>query len=388
VTGPSTNHDSANVVDRREVHELNETATGTDEASNISNTTDTISGVQQSSSTPVSGDHYPSSAVTSALLSGGSTSTQDTNSLQSDVEASMTPTTTCIGSAAGGHCDTPVLTTNLRGDGEHMAISEASMDVPSPDEMTTSIMTHAQQSSQLASLAPTLVTTTYPSPSYSNTSLPANSSLASNSSVHSVTPTTTMSTTTALAGSTHAIIPPPLPVPATSGGESIYRTIMNRLTALEANHTLYARYVEEQAAVVREALRRLGEDIGRLEGIVRVFYAFSQFLPRLMDSIQGKAQAQMYQRTVQEWERQRRRFELEHGELISRVNYLADEVRNRIASTLIMLSNTLRTRLCSRNGSVSLSSVSYLSFSSSWRSRVAREAKYPCQWSSRLSTDP
>ena len=43
---------------------------------------------------------------------------------------------------------------------------------------------------------------------------------------------------------------------------------MNRLTALEANTTLYARYVEEQTAGMREVLRRLTEDIGRLEGIV------------------------------------------------------------------------------------------------------------------------
>lgn len=48
---------------------------------------------------------------------------------------------------------------------------------------------------------------------------------------------------------------------------------MNRLTALEANNTLYARYVEEQTAGVREVLRRLGEDVGRLDGIVSDFSA-------------------------------------------------------------------------------------------------------------------
>lgn len=37
-------------------------------------------------------------------------------------------------------------------------------------------------------------------------------------------------------------------------------------------------------------------------------------------------QARMYQRTVLEWERQRLRLELEHSELLSRVNHLADEV--------------------------------------------------------------
>lgn len=64
-------------------------------------------------------------------------------------------------------------------------------------------------------------------------------------------------------------LPPPLPPPPSpTGGESIYRTIMNRLTALEGNTTLYARYVEEQTASVREMLRRLSEDVGRIEGIV------------------------------------------------------------------------------------------------------------------------
>lgn len=92
-----------------------------------------------------------------------------------------------------------------------------------------------------------------------------------------------------------------------SSGESIYRTIMTRLTLLEANHSLYARYVEEQTAGVREVLRRLGEDVGRLQSISRI-------------------QAQMYQRTVHEWERQRLRLEFEHSELLSRVNHLAEEV--------------------------------------------------------------
>lgn len=97
------------------------------------------------------------------------------------------------------------------------------------------------------------------------------------------------------------------PPPVGSSGESIYRTIMTRLTLLEANHSLYARYVEEQTAGVREVLRRLGEDVGRLQSVSRI-------------------QAQMYQRTVHEWERQRLRLEFEHSELLSRVNHLAEEV--------------------------------------------------------------
>ncbi|KAI0671164.1 UNC-like C-terminal-domain-containing protein [Trametes maxima] len=106
--------------------------------------------------------------------------------------------------------------------------------------------------------------------------------------------------------SSHSHHPHPVP-PASTGGESIYRLIMNRLTALEANTTLYARYVEEQTAGMREVLRRLGEDIGRLESI-------------------GKAQAQLYQRSVVELEKQTRRLESEHRDLVSRVNNLTDEV--------------------------------------------------------------
>ena len=63
------------------------------------------------------------------------------------------------------------------------------------------------------------------------------------------------------------ITPSPLP-PAPNGGESIYRTIMNRLAAIETNHTLYMRYIEQQNGAIREVIKRLGEDLGRLEGIV------------------------------------------------------------------------------------------------------------------------
>ena len=60
----------------------------------------------------------------------------------------------------------------------------------------------------------------------------------------------------------------PSAVPPTRGVESIYSTIMNRLTAIESNHPLYTRYIDQQSSVIREVLKRLGEDVGRLEGIV------------------------------------------------------------------------------------------------------------------------
>jgi len=66
-------------------------------------------------------------------------------------------------------------------------------------------------------------------------------------------------------GTASIALPPPL---TAKGGESVYRTIMNRLLAIDANHTLYVRYVEQQHASLREIIKRLGEDIGRLEGLV------------------------------------------------------------------------------------------------------------------------
>lgn len=54
----------------------------------------------------------------------------------------------------------------------------------------------------------------------------------------------------------------------------------------------------------------------------------------------------MYQRTVTEWERQRNRLEMEHGELMSRVDYLSDEVRLAIPFT----SQSMLSRFSDRNG--------------------------------------
>lgn len=67
---------------------------------------------------------------------------------------------------------------------------------------------------------------------------------------------------------------------AISGGESIYRMIMNRLTSIEKNHTLYEQYMAQQQNIVRETLKRMGEDIGRLEGLVCL--NVSSYVPELM----------------------------------------------------------------------------------------------------------
>ncbi|EIN12290.1 hypothetical protein PUNSTDRAFT_124219 [Punctularia strigosozonata HHB-11173 SS5] len=183
--------------------------------------------------------------------------------------------------------------------------SSRSMTNMTPDNQAPSITTSLSRASQQAESQSGHIISTISSSStnVSDSSNPPTSSVKSSTSsltsVAALVPTAVTSVTVS-----YPPIPPPV---AGTGGESIYRTIMNRVAALEANTTLYARYVEEQIAGVREIMRRLSEDVGRLEGI-------------------SKAQGQMYQRTIQELEKERRRIQYEHGELVSRVNYLADEV--------------------------------------------------------------
>ena len=127
-----------------------------------------------------------------------------------------------------------------------------------------------------ASASPSSDVTVSNSDPPSSTRTASHSSSSHNSlSISNLSPiaATTTVVTTSLTSTTVSmnVAPPPAAVP--TGGESIYRTIMNRLTALEANHTLYSRYVEQQTSAVREMLRRLGEDVGRLEGIVSPLFS-------------------------------------------------------------------------------------------------------------------
>lgn len=158
------------------------------------------------------------------------------------------------------------LETTTASKGVH-ASSVAATSTPAP------IINNDRGSSESISqtVHPDIITNT-PIETSSSTSLPTIlSSVNLSPSFSSEDATTTrVSSSVAAVPSSH---PPYVPVPPpTMGGESIYRTIMNRLTALEANNTLYARYVEEQTAGVRDMLKRFGEEVGRLEGIVSLSF--------------------------------------------------------------------------------------------------------------------
>ncbi|KAK0449470.1 UNC-like C-terminal-domain-containing protein [Armillaria borealis] len=216
---------------------------------------------------------------------------------------------------------------------------------------------HHPASTSLTDSAPVSMHTSVVVSASSDTGGHISSSATSSSPSHSAATIVTAS------GSNNLPVPPPMP-PAT-GGESIYRTIMNRLTALEGNHTLYVRYVEEQTTGVREVLRRLGEDVGRLDGL-------------------GKAQAQMYQKTLREWDKQRLRIEMDYRELANRVDYLSNEIilekRLGIAQLCLLLAVLVFMGLTRGSRSESVADHGPLMFRRSMREWGRRHLSFSGDW--------
>jgi hypothetical protein len=113
-----------------------------------------------------------------------------------------------------------------------------------------------------------------------SSSFSAHPAVSANQSVHSNGSSSSSSTGSSTISQSLTVV---TPIPPSSSGESIYRTIMNRLTALETNTSLYARFVEDHTANVREMLRKLSEEVGRLEGLVGSIDSVS-FMTQFTDS--------------------------------------------------------------------------------------------------------
>ena len=120
-----------------------------------------------------------------------------------------------------------------------------------PPQSLPSVIVHPASNSSQSNSVPTQQTT----------------EVTSSATVRSPPPPPPSQATPVITLGSQASVPPPQV--GTSSGESIYRTIMNRIAILELNATLHARYVEEHSVGVRELLKRLTEEVGRLEGIVR-----------------------------------------------------------------------------------------------------------------------
>ena len=118
-------------------------------------------------------------------------------------------------------------------------------------QSSPSVVSHSSSDSSQSTSVPTQHTT----------------EVTSSATVRSPPPPPPSQATPVISSGPQALVPPPQA--SASGGESIYRTIMNRIAMVELNATLHARYVEEHTVGVRELLKRLTEEVGRLEGIVR-----------------------------------------------------------------------------------------------------------------------
>jgi hypothetical protein len=155
-----------------------------------------------------------------------------------------------------------------------------------------------------------------------------------------------------------AIIPIVPQPPVTKGGESIYRTILNRLAEVEINQTLYMRYIEQQNMAIRDVIKRLGEDVGRLEGIVSPSYSINLIFGFKLYAFQTRAQAMNYQRNLDSWQRQRSQLESDYVDLVFRIEHLSEEVcfAIRLIRFDYLLTDSV-SRSSSRNDSVSLNSA-------------------------------
>lgn len=82
---------------------------------------------------------------------------------------------------------------------------------------------------------------------------------------------------------------------------------MNRLQAIESSHTLYTRYIDQQNGAIRNVIKQLGEDIGRLEAATRT-------------------QRTAYQKAIGQWEKERVQMIMEYNQMRSKVDHLTEEI--------------------------------------------------------------
>lgn len=104
--------------------------------------------------------------------------------------------------------------------------------------------------------------------------------------------------------------PPPLTPPPNiqqQPGESIYGTIMKRLTGLEHNQTLSMHFIELQSGVLRDAFLRVEKRLGDIEGTRSELESLVRMGFREMEML-------------------RKEMERERIELAGKVNILSQEV--------------------------------------------------------------
>jgi hypothetical protein len=119
--------------------------------------------------------------------------------------------------------------------------------------------------------------------------------------------------------------PPPLHAPSREGGESIYGTIMKRLSALEYNSTLAMRYLDDQRRVVGSSIAKLERQITAGDTLVRGLIACRAHL--LQRNAQRQQDSQLIRRLILDFDLHRAKIEEERRALAAQVTVLANEVR-------------------------------------------------------------
>ncbi|GEM10809.1 hypothetical protein Rt10032_c12g4826 [Rhodotorula toruloides] len=202
------------------------------------------------------------------------------------------------------------------------------------DDMGLNTVNATLEITALSSLDPSTVDSARSPPSTSSSysaASPAEASSSSNASVTSATPTSSNGrpitpsdipvivsrpapaprNDTQSATQPHVPLPPPPRPPViqpTQPGESIYGTIMKRLTSLEHNQTLAMHFIEAQSSMLREAFGRIERRLTDIEGS------------------RGR-QEQSIRQALLDLEQQRVGLERERLALSTQVSMLTQEVR-------------------------------------------------------------
>ncbi|GAA5968620.1 hypothetical protein JCM11641_007700 [Rhodosporidiobolus odoratus] len=254
--------------DRSSASHLSSTQNKTTSPSPSTDTSDSVATRPEPSSTPLSFSEI--STVSSSLTAPASstTSSATVTSTQSFLSAPISPVSEAPATTV------PSSSTSSSADHPHSANSPAAADLSSPSGSRSATRVTYTPSSLPS--PPTQDSAASNSPSSSSVSSSASSAF----STSSPSPRTTAAVEPSVVIPRHThrneshsppphharapVIPPPIhqqPQP----GESIYGTIMKRLTSLEHNQTLSMHFIEAQSSMLREAFGRIERRLSEVE---------------------------------------------------------------------------------------------------------------------------
>ncbi|KAM0752061.1 hypothetical protein T439DRAFT_299788 [Meredithblackwellia eburnea MCA 4105] len=236
---------------------LESTSTQTSE---LPTETSTVAESKYDPDLPISSDPSPTISAQGALDVDSSTTSQSSIPPTSEMPV-VSPTSQASESSASS-----ALTSTTS---QSIVASGSSSSSASPSAQGSSVSTplSPSESAPVVHSASAAGTATSPSSSGSPHSSSPTTSIASSTSrpIETVTVTPIPTTRSSTRNETRLSPPPPPPVQQNVQGESIYGTIMKRLSSLEHNQTLSLHYVEAQGLMLRDAFLRMEKRLGEVE---------------------------------------------------------------------------------------------------------------------------